>query len=281
MQQQTTTIHSNEYYLKFSVLIEAIFDKNLEKANGIFAEIKDQLSEETRSALSELLANKFVPTEKSWYFWNRALAINDADAQCLMAINTLFFKPDSQGEAQYFLRLSADQGHIEAKYILGVLLLKEEETNGIGRTLLIEAIAHGHIKAKEDLGKYLYCCGTNNSWQKQEALNLIKQAAEQGYTSAELTLGKILLSDKSSQTDAIHFFRSAIDKGNRAAMLHLAHVYRNEGNAYNLPYKDKKEAYKLFTLAAMNGSKFEQKIRQNIMQEDQSEIEEHDNQLIF
>lgn len=137
-----------------------------------------------------------------------------------------------------WLRKAAEQSHFEARYDLGTLLVnekKQDEQEAFWR--LFKAIKNGHPKAleficsKADEGNViakfylgLCCCyGVGMKKNKNRAIILFREGAEQGYANAQYNLSTILKQGETEQDkeEAVEWLRKAAEQGHKKAIQEL------------------------------------------------------------
>jgi len=123
--------------------------------------------------------------------------------------------------AYELMRAAADQGHVDAKAIVGYLLytgtgVSRNENDGV--RFLKEAADEGSSKAAFNLAKILLKQDTKKS---AEALAYMKQAADSGMLQAELALAEWYYFGENGSPvnypEALKFYERAAEKGNPVA----------------------------------------------------------------
>lgn len=137
---------------------------------------------------------------------------------------------EDKPQAVNYLKLAAEQGHVEAQNILGDCYF-----NGIGtakdaemavRWLRLPA-ERGYVSAQFNLG-VCYKNGEGVDKDEHQALKWLQQAAEQGHTKAMLILGELYVMDEAlkDEDQAIFWLQQAADREDVEAKLALGFYYR-------------------------------------------------------
>lgn len=155
--------------------------------------------------------------------------------------------------AYELMRAAADQGHVDAKAIVGYLVytgtgVSRNENDGV--RFLKEAADEGSSKAAFNLAKILIKQDTKKS---EEALAYMKQAADSGMLQAELALAEWYYFGENGSPvnypEALKFYERAAEKGNPVAENAVGAMYYY-GTGVPL---DEAKGTRYFQKAAENG----------------------------
>ncbi len=131
--------------------------------------------------------------------------------------------------AYELMRAAADQGHVDAKALVGYMLytgtgVSRNESDGV--RFLKEAADEGSSKAAFNLSKILLKQDPKKSY---EALAYMKQAAESGMLQAELALAEWYYFGENgipiNYPEALKFYERAAEKGNSIAENAVGAIY--------------------------------------------------------
>ncbi len=197
-----------------------------------------------------------------WY--RKAAEQGDAKAQC--NIGNLYYRGEGvakdQAQAVTWWRKAAEQGYANAQYILGLVLLGDDDKQA--EVWLCKAAEQGDVDAQLQLGE-VYSSGgfgvLQNTEQglarrfkaSEQGFAWYLRAAEQGSAEGQHRVGELYFVGGGVDRDhakSIPWFRKAMEQGYINAHHWLAGCYlRGEG----VP-KDTVEAYAIYNLAGVTDS---------------------------
>ena len=185
--------------------------------------------------------------EKAVQWYKQAANEGDINAQLFLAAAYLYgmgVKKNTDTASRYYID-AAKNGNAIAQYTLAEHFMSSRHAanNKLGLIWLAKSAANGNPKALTKLGT-LYLTGKAVTKESKKGLELLQQAAAQGYVPAMLELG----SDALNQGDTA----KALTWLNKAADSHDAEAYLQLGRAYlqeKSPLYDPKNGF-LWTLKA-------------------------------
>lgn len=152
--------------------------------------------------------------------------------------------------ATHNFQIAAEQGHVDAQYMLGLCHLASREPND-AIIWLLKAAENDHAEAQFQLGK-LYYKGKGIARNYQNAAEWYHQAANQGHTDAQYELGLCYDAGEGVNHDpvkAVSWLHKAAAQGHAHAQCVIGLCYL-KGNGVPQSYNN---AVKWFQIAADNG----------------------------
>ena len=181
----------------------------------------------------------------------------DADAQYNLGYRyaTGIGVPQDRAEAARWLRLAADQGHIQAEDFLGRMppMGSQRATDNVAETALREAIPPATGQSPRSGNAEIPEAIRESAGQDPDAITELRRQAEQGDADAQYRLGLMYGTGWDVVKDvaeAVRWLRLAAEQGDARAQSIVGLMYRDgEGVA-----RDYTEAVRWFHLAAEQGN---------------------------
>ena len=169
-------------------------------------------------------------------------------------LGELFFEVDDKPKGIKWFRSAAENGHALSQVVLGSLYLNGTglEKNNTKAVMWFRAAAEkGHFLGQHWLAQ-MHFKGMGTNLDKSEAARLFKLAAEQGHVASQDNLAYIYKTGDGlpqNYQSAIYWFTEAAKLGFASAQNHLALMFEN-GEGVE---KDSAEAIRLYTMSAKQG----------------------------
>jgi len=155
-----------------------------------------------------------------------------------------------------YLRMAAEQGSIEAEFVLGTLYhfgqAGVEVDNAESFKWALKAAKGGHPVAQHNVATD-YFTGTGVTKDEQQALYWYQRAAEQGFAHSEWKLGEIYyegIGVAPNRDEALKWLKLSLSQGHVPTMLTLAEMFTNSAGVPLQP----QFIFDLYRAAAQRGS---------------------------
>ncbi|MGL5741628.1 MAG: SEL1-like repeat protein [Legionella sp.] len=189
--------------------------------------------------------------QQALVWFKKAADAGDVDAQMFTAAAYMYgvgVKKNVDTATRYYIN-AAKNGNSIAQFTLADNFInsRNSSNNKLGLIWLNKAVASGNPQAVTKLGS-LYIEGKLVEKDEHKGLDLLTQAAAQGFAPAMVALGKLAL-ENNQKDQALQWFNKAGNQQTDEAYLDLAHVYLQEKS----PIHDPKTAFMWTLKAAQDG----------------------------
>lgn len=172
----------------------------------------------------------------------------EGDLSSMTEIGKIYNQNRQENTAKIWWRKAAVQNDAEAQYLLGKSELYKNES--LAKTWLEKAAAQNYAPAQLELaGLYFY------EKDNVQALNLVQQAADQGYSQGEMALGIIYLSGRfgieKDLLKAKEYLEKAVAQEDTEAYYYMGDYYRMDGDD-----QDYSKAREWYQKSADDGNKY-------------------------